>query len=55
MEVFDYQWFTIIRLVVPPQEQVSYYQGQIYLRKHSNTILLKDPREIVAVAQQFTL
>ena len=55
MEVFDYQGFTIIRLVVPPQEQVSYYQGQIYLRKHSNTILLKDPREIVAVAQQFTI
>ncbi|MBQ7777906.1 MAG: DUF262 domain-containing protein [Oscillibacter sp.] len=55
MEVFDYRGFTVIRLVVPPQEQVSYYQGQIYLRKHSNTILLRDPREIVAVAQQFTL
>ena len=55
MEVFDYRGFTVIRLVVPPQEQVSYYEGQIYLRKHSNTILLRDPREIVAVAQQFAL
>lgn len=55
MEVFDYKGFTVIRLVVPPQEQVSYYRGQIYLRKHSNTMLLRDPREIVAVAQQFTL
>ena len=53
MEMFNYKGFLIVRLVVPPQNQLSYYGDEIYIRKHSNTIKLTNPREIIAVAQQF--
>lgn len=54
MEVFDYKGFTIICLVVPPQNQLSYCGDELYLRKYSNTVKLSNPREIVATAERFS-
>ena len=53
MDVVDYRGFTVIRLIVPPQDEISYYGDDVYLRKHSMTIRLSNAREIVSVSRKF--
>lgn len=54
MDVINYQGLPVIRLVVPPQGELSYCGDDIYLRKHSETIKLTNPREIVSLARRFS-
>ncbi len=53
MDVVDYRGFTVIRLIVPPQDEISYYGDYVYLRKHSMTTRLSNAREIVSVSRKF--
>lgn len=45
--------FSIVRLTVLPQKEISYFRDKIFIRKHSNTIQVTNPREIVAIAKSF--
>lgn len=53
ISVFSYKGFSMIRIAVPPQKEVSYLGSQIFIRKHSSTLLVSDAREIVAIANHF--
>lgn len=53
MEIINYKGFSVICLEVAPQREVSFLDGRIFARKHSNTVEITDPREIVALANSF--
>ena len=53
MEIINYKGCSVICLEVAPQREVSFLDGRIFARKHSNTVQITEPREIVALANGF--
>lgn len=53
IDIVPYRGFLLLRLSVLPQKEVSYFKNRIFIRKHSNTTLVTDPHEIVAIAKNF--
>lgn len=53
---FDYNSYYglgVLIFVVPPQAQISYYDGKVYRRDHSSTVEAQTAAEIVSVSKRF--
>lgn len=49
MELITYHSFSVVCIVVPPQKEMSYLGEDVFIRKHSSTTQVTNPREIVAI------
>ena len=49
MELITYHGFSVVCIVVPPQKEMSYLGDNVFIRKHSSTTQVTNPREIIAI------
>ncbi len=53
IDIVDYRDLSIIRIKVPSQNEPSFVGKNIFIREHSNTVLLDSPKQIMAVGDLF--
>ena len=53
IDIVRYRDLSVLRIEVPPQNEISYFDGKIYIRKHSNTEEVTLACDIVAIANRF--
>ena len=53
IDIVRYRNLSVLRIEVPPQNEISYYDGKVYIRKHSNTEEVTSACDIVAIANRF--
>ena len=53
VDIVDYKSPIIVRIKIPAQKQISYYDDKLFIRQHSDTIEVTMPKEILAVSKLF--
>lgn len=53
IDIVTYRDLSVVRIEVPPQNDISYFNNKVYIRKHSNTEEVTSACDIVAIANRF--
>lgn len=53
IDIIDYKTLSVIRIKVPAQIEMSYYNDDVYVREYSETIKKSSAKEILAISERF--
>lgn len=53
IDIIDYCSLSVIRIKVPTQNEISYYNEEVYERQYNNTVLIDSPKAIAEIAKRF--
>lgn len=54
IDIIDYRSMSVIRIKVPSQTEISYYEDEVYERQYNNTVRVESPKAIMAIAKRFS-
>lgn len=54
IDIIDYCTLSVIRIKVPPQNEISYYNEEIYVRQYNNTVKITSPKAVMEIAKRFS-
>lgn len=54
IDVVDFRGLTIIRLVIPMQNDVSFVNNCVYLREGNETVKIDDPKKLLSISKLFS-
>lgn len=54
IDIIDYCTLSVIRIKVPPQNEISYYNEEIYVRQYNDTVKITSPKEVMEIAKRFS-
>lgn len=54
IDIIDYRSMSVIRVKVPSQTEISYYEDEVYERQYNNTVRVESPKAIMAIAKRFS-
>ena len=54
IDIVDYRSFSVIRIKVPSQPEISYYGDEVYERQYNNTVKIESPKAVMAIAKRFS-
>lgn len=54
IDIIDYRSMSVIRIKVPSQTEISYYEDEVYERQYNNTVKVESPKAIMAIAKRFS-
>lgn len=54
IDIIDYCTLSVIRIKVPPQNEISYYNEEIYVRQYNNTVKVTSPKAVMEIAKRFS-
>ena len=54
IDIIDYQTLSVIRIKVPTQKEMSYFEDEVYVREYSETIKKTSAKEILAISERFS-
>lgn len=53
IDIIDYRSYSVIRIKVPSQSDISYYCDSVYERQYNNTVKVENAKTIMAIAKRF--
>lgn len=54
IDVIDYRSFSVIRIKIPSQTEISYYGEEVYERQYNDTVKIESPKAVMAIAKRFS-
>lgn len=54
IDIIDYRSFSVIRIKIPSQSEMSYYGDEVYERKYNNTVKIESAKSIMGIAKRFS-
>lgn len=54
IDIIDYRSVSVIRIKVPAQSEMSYYDDTVYERQYNNTEKVESPKAMMAIAKRFS-
>lgn len=53
IDIINYRTFSIIRIHIPKQKSISYFDNKVYIRQHSSTMHITEAVEIIRISDSF--
>ena len=53
IDIIDFRGLSVIRLKIPAQSEISYYNDEVYERQYNNTVKIVSPKAIAAIIKRF--
>lgn len=53
IDIIDYRSLSVIRIKIPSQNEISYYNDEVYERQYNNTEKVESPKAIMSIAKRF--
>lgn len=54
IDIIDYRSLSVIRIKIPAQTEISYYNDEVYERQYNNTVKVESPKAIMSIAKRFS-
>ena len=54
IDIVDYRSLSVIRIKIPAQSEISYYNDEVYERQYNNTVKVESPKAIMSIAKRFS-